>query len=154
MVRIFVLIICAGFIAAGMMGCASGTKYTDLKDSIPPLNPEKGRIYFYRSSVVGAAIQPIVILNDDDTVGKAVSHGFWYVDRPPGKYSVVAGENREDQLILTLEAGQTQYVKLSVSFGRGIYGHLVDEKLALKELKGCNAAFEFADYVPTPALKK
>jgi hypothetical protein len=39
-------------LAVVVSGCASGPKYSEIKDSIPPLDPEQGRIFFYRPSAV------------------------------------------------------------------------------------------------------
>ena len=77
------LVLCAALVA----GCASGPKFSDVKGSIPDVAPELGRIYFYRPSAVGAAVQPNIRLNDD-VVGEMVPLGFFFVDRYPGNYVV------------------------------------------------------------------
>src|SRR5437867_2668269 len=54
-----------------LTGCASGVKYKDMASSIPALQAEKGRIYFFRSaSMLGAALQPSIML-DGVQVGEA-----------------------------------------------------------------------------------
>lgn len=45
------------------IGCASGPKYAEMAQTIPELSSDRGRIYIYRNSILGAAIQPDVRLN-------------------------------------------------------------------------------------------
>jgi hypothetical protein len=97
-------------------GCASGPKYSEIKDSIPPLDPEQGRIFFYRPSAIGAAIQPNILVNGS-VVGEMVPLGFFYLDRSPGNYVVSASTESEATLQLMLQANQTQYIKGSISLG-------------------------------------
>jgi hypothetical protein len=141
--RMFLSILFLGVLAFCMIGCASGTKFTEFQSSIEPLTADVGRIYFYRTAVVGAAVQPDVVLNDEK-VGKAVPQGFWYLDRPPGEYQVVTTTETKRTLSFTLEAGQTRYVKLDISMGvvlGQVHGVLVDKEKALEELKGCKYIF-------------
>ena len=70
-------------------GCAtSGPKYSELSPVISTLPPDTGRIYIYRTSALGAAVQPEVKLNGE-VVGKAVPKGFFYVDKKPGTYEIL-----------------------------------------------------------------
>ncbi len=80
---IYILFLVSSLIV--LQGCASGIKYADMKDFIPNLNPDLGRIYFYRNSVIGGAIQPNIMLNDEK-VGKSVPQGFFFIDKAPGEY--------------------------------------------------------------------
>ena len=122
--------------AAAISGCASGPKYSDIKGSIPAVDPAAGRIYFYRSSAVGAAVQPDIRLNGE-VVGEMKPLGFFYVDRSPGRYFVSAQTEAEATLHVNLEANQTQYVRGSITFGFFV-GHpdftLVDRANAVVEL--------------------
>lgn len=131
-IRLFLLLL-----AALVSGCASGPKYSEIKNSIPELNPEMGRIYFYRPSVVGAAVQPNILLNGT-VVGEMVPNGFFYVDRTPGSYMATARTESEATLQLTLQPNQTQYVKGSISIGFFVGRPnlmLVDQMNALTELQ-------------------
>ena len=127
------LVLCAALVA----GCASGPKFSDVKGSIPDVAPELGRIYFYRPSAVGAAVQPNIRLNDD-VVGEMVPLGFFFVDRYPGNYVVSASTESDASVSLTLEPKQTQYVRgsLSIGFfvGRPVLT-LVDQTSALAEME-------------------
>jgi len=96
-----------------------------------------GRIYFYRSSALGAAIKPDILLNGQ-LVGEMVAHGFFYVDRQPGRYLASAKTEAETTLQIPLEANQTRYVRGYISLGI-VVGRpnmeLVDANAALQELQ-------------------
>lgn len=121
------------------MGCASGAKYADMQTSIPALGTDSGRIFIYRTSVLGAAVQPDVFLNDEK-VGKAVPGGFFYLDRKPGEYQARASTEVKRSVSFTVEPGQIRYIRLDISMGFAV-GHvspvLVGEDKAKKEIQGC-----------------
>ena len=120
-------------------GCASGPKYSTMKGSIPALASDQGRIYFYRTSAAGAAVQPAVKLNGQE-VGTAKAKGFFYVDRAPGSYKVETSTEVSRQLSLTLEANQTRYVKLNISMGffvGHVYPELVDAAAGQAGVEKC-----------------
>lgn len=123
-------------LAAALAGCASGPKYSEVKGSIPELGPEQGRIYFYRPSAIGAAVQPNILLNGT-VVGEMVPQGFFYVDRSPGTYLATARTESEASLQIPLAASETKYVRASISLGI-LVGRpsliLVDAKDALIEI--------------------
>jgi hypothetical protein len=125
--------------AVAVTGCASGPSYSKMDSSIPALGTDMGRIYFYRTAVLGMAIQPNVLLNGEK-VGTAVPKGFFYVDRAPGEYQVVTETEVKRKLSFVIEKGRTRYVKLNISMGffvGRVYGELVEEEKALKDLKSC-----------------
>ena len=72
-----------------LSACAtSGPKFSDMTAEMSTTSkPGVGRIYFYRTSVLGAAVQPEVRLNGQ-AVGHAIPQGFFFVDCPPGNYEV------------------------------------------------------------------
>lgn len=122
-------------------GCATGAGYTEAKASIPPLTAEKGRIFFYRPSAMGAAIQPAVKL-DGNEVGTAKSRGFFYVDVAPGNHVVSTTTEVKRDLSLTVAANQTRYVRLGISMGfmvGHVYPELVDNAVGEKEIAECKA---------------
>jgi len=119
-----------------LSGCATGAKYTEVASTLPPLAPSQGRIYFYRPSAFGAAVQPDINLNSQK-VGTAKPHGFYFVDRPPGNYEVTAATETEKKLTFTLEPGQERFVRLRIAMGvlvGRIIPELVDKAQAEKEL--------------------
>jgi hypothetical protein len=125
-------------IVLAVVGCATGgPKFKEMSPGMAAPATGMGRIYFYRTVVFGAAVQPEVKLNGE-VVGKAVPQGFFYVDRPAGNYTVTTATEVEKKLTFTLEAGQVRYVRLSITVGLflgHVYGELVDEAEALKDME-------------------
>jgi hypothetical protein len=128
-------------VLSSFYGCAtSGPKYSELMPTIPTLPPDSGRIYIYRPSAFGAAVQPDVKL-DGEVVGKAVSHGFFYVDKKPGTYEIITTTEVNRKLSLLLESGQTRYVRLNISIGfflGHVYPELVESEIAENEIQDCH----------------
>lgn len=86
---------------------------------------------------IGAAVQPEVKLNGE-RVGSAVPKGFFYVDRSPGDYEVTTTTELKKSLTFHLDAGQTRYVRLNISFGfmvGHVYPELVEESVGKTELE-------------------
>lgn len=103
---------------AFLAGCATtGPTFQQATAAQPTLKAGEGRVYFFRSSsVMGAAVQPNVKLNGE-VVGDSRPGGFFYVDRPAGRYVASISTETEKTLSFTLEAGETKYVRGSVSMG-------------------------------------
>lgn len=122
-----------------LTACAtSGPKFSEMNATMAAVQPEMGRIYFYRTALLGAAVQPEVRLNGQ-AVGRAVPNGFFYVDRPAGSYQVATETEVEKKLTFTLEPGQVRYVRLNISMGffvGHVYGELVDEAKGRSEIAG------------------
>ena len=119
-------------------GCAtSGQKFSETATTVSTTPaPDMGRIYFYRTMLLGMAVQPEVKVNGE-VVGRAVPNGFFYVDRKPGAYEISTTTEVERTLSLTLDKGQTRYVKLSLSIGfvvGHVYPELIDNDVATKEM--------------------
>jgi hypothetical protein len=104
-------------------GCASGPQYKDVASSIPTLASDHGRVYFFREDTfAGAMIQPEIKLNDQ-VVGRSVPGGFFYVDETPGAYTVATSTEVTKTISFTLHAGETKYVRTSISMGL-LVGHI------------------------------
>jgi uncharacterized protein DUF2846 len=115
-------IICAMLAVSFLGGCATGgLKYTDVRAASPRLASGSGRIYFYRSNAMGFAVQPDIKINGV-TVGSATPNGFFFVDRPPGKYEISATTEIEEKINITLAAGETKYVQFYLTPGL-LVGH-------------------------------
>lgn len=99
-----------------LWGCASGPNLVSMQSLIKPPPVGQGRIYIYRESAFGAAVQPQVFLNGEP-VGRATPGGVYLVDRPPGRYSVSVQTEVENTASFELAAGQAQYVRLDISIG-------------------------------------
>jgi len=90
--------------------------YSEMKGKIAPLRSDEGRVFVYRDSSLGAAVTPSVAINGK-IVGVSRSNGFFYSDLPPGNYKISAETEVERSLSFTLAAGETKYVRASMSFG-------------------------------------
>lgn len=117
-----------------LSGCATGAKYTEVVSTIPSLTPSQGRIYFYRQSAFGFAVQPDINLNGQK-VGTAKPHGFYFVDRAPGNYEVTAATETEKKLTFTLEPRQERFVRLKIQMGVFV-GRIVPELVDKAEAEG------------------
>lgn len=129
-------------VALTLSACASGLKFTEMNPSIMPKDQDSGRIFFYRTTVFGAALQPDIRLNGIK-VGNSIAQGFFYVDRPPGNYEVVTSTEVDRKVTFVLEKAQTRFVKFSVSMGffvGHVYGELVDTAVGEEEIKECKYA--------------
>jgi Protein of unknown function (DUF2846) len=121
-------------------GCASGPSFAEASRSLPPLDPAKGRIYLYRTTVMGTAIQPDIRVNGE-VVGSAKPKGFLVVDRPAGQYQISTSTEVNRTLSLTLSPGQTRYVKLSLSMGfmvGHVYPELVENVQGSADVQECS----------------
>ena len=86
---------------------------------------------------MGAAVRPKVKINGE-VVGEAISHGFFFIDRDPGEYTIMTSTEVDRSLSLSLDAGQTRYVRLSISIGffvGHVYPELVDTSVGEEEIK-------------------
>ncbi|MDB5824322.1 MAG: hypothetical protein JWR21_3026 [Herminiimonas sp.] len=128
--RLFKLLVIG--IAFALTGCASGIKHKDMVASIPTMQPDAGRVYFYRSaSMLGAAVQPSIKL-DGATVGDSKPGGFFYVDRAAGDHEVMCTTEVDKKLTFTLENGEVKYVKTSVLPGL-LIGRVIPELVSAEE---------------------
>ena len=132
------VLVVVAVVALTLAGCASsGPKFAEMTAlKTEATKPGTGRIYFYRTGVLGAAVQPDVRLNGEK-VGKAVPQGFFFADRPPGSYEVSTSTEVERRLSFTLEANEVRYVRLNISMGvfvGRVYGELVDPAKGVAEI--------------------
>ena len=98
-------------------GCASGAIYNEAMVSFPSLAASEGRIMLYRNTMMGAAVQPSVRINGE-IVGKAKPKGFFYVDLPaPGTYTISTQTEAVKMTKISIEPGQTKYVRLEMQMG-------------------------------------
>lgn len=132
-IRLAILIICV----STLVSCASGMKYTQLVSQIPTVQPNVGRIFFYRDrSMAGALIQADIKLNGE-VVGRSVPGGVFYVDKPPGNYEVTCTTEAQRSVTFTLAAGEVRYVRTKIAFGvlvGRLHPVLEDEEQAQKVL--------------------
>src|SRR5215831_5378834 len=107
------------FVAVAVLaGCAAeGPLHKEVAASIPTVPAGKGRVYFYRpDTMFGAAITSDITMNGR-VVGKSERGSFFFVDENPGNCTALASTEVERQVTFTLAAGETKYIKSSVSMG-------------------------------------
>jgi hypothetical protein len=108
--------ICRGVIVLVLLGCASGPKLREVKETIPKLADDQARIYFYRATIVGAALRPDIKLNGQ-VIGESKADGIFFKDVSPGAYTVETATEATNRLTLTCEKGQARYVRFRVDMG-------------------------------------
>lgn len=138
MIKPNVLLLFASCVAL-LSGCATGQKFSEAKSAIPALSADQGRIYFYRVSALGAAVQPAVKLNGEK-IGVAKPGAVFYADRAPGSYQIESSTEVKRQLSLTLEKQQTRYVRLNIAMGffvGHVFPELVENSVGEKEIAKC-----------------
>jgi len=135
--RLLLALMTVGLLA----GCAtSGITYTELHSKLAAPAEGQGRIFIYRTALLGAAVQPSVKLNNV-VVGSAVPRGFIYLDRPAGDYTISTTTEVARTLSLTLAPGQVRYVRLDVSMGffvGHVYPELVSDTEGADEIANCH----------------
>ena len=118
-------------------GCVSAPAYEEFASVIYPPLPLDGRIYFYRTSTLGAAMQPVVKV-DGEEIGKATPSGFFYVDRLAGNHEISIMTKTEKTLSVTLRDSEVKYVRFDVNVGvfvGDVEPVLVDAAVGQEELK-------------------
>ena len=114
--RTILKLACAAAAVVLVSGCATGPKHDEIASSIPSLKAGQSRIYFFRSSSLGAAIQPDIRLNGE-VVGQSKSNGFFFVDRPAGNFLASVSSETEKTLSFVTQPGETKYVRSFASLG-------------------------------------
>jgi hypothetical protein len=118
MIRNWRMLCAVGCVVLAAAGCATqqGTPYQDMSASIPTLDAEHGRLYFFRETgALGMASGSQVRVNDQP-VGSMPMGTFFYVDEPAGEYTITTSSARDKPLTVSLDGGDTKYVRLSVPF--------------------------------------
>ena len=129
--RIFI----AGVLLLALTGCAGGLFPAGGAKPFPPLDPAKGRVFIYRTSVYGATYTPDVLLNGE-WVGKPDQRGVFFRDVPPGSYAVTTSMTSR-VANFAIGAGEKKYVRLTSGFFDGrMLPELVDPAKGEAETSG------------------
>jgi len=118
------------------------TTYAVLHPGEPALAADQGRIYLYREGgLMGAALQPTIMINGESAGGRAKPGDYFYIDRPAGNYVISTTTEKEESTNITVVAGQPIYVRFDVSMGL-FAGHvspsIIDPLTAADEIKDCD----------------
>ena len=97
---------------------SSGRTYAEMvkTNAFLPIEQDKGRVFLYRYSTLGFAIQPPLRI-DGIQVGDSVAEGFFYVDLPAGEHRATAETEVEKSLAFMLNKDETVYIKQSPALG-------------------------------------
>src|SRR6266702_3328907 len=104
-----------GSLVVWATGCATGPSYPEYRATLSPPKEGFGRIWFYRPTVLGAEVQPVIKL-DDKIVGHAVPQGFFEVDVPAGVHQVSASMVWTHSLVVTVSTNNDTYVRFTPLF--------------------------------------
>lgn len=119
-------------VVLALAGCATqGVPYKEQEAKLPPLAASDGRIFVYRSSSLGFAVQPTVYLNGA-AIGTAVPNAVYFVDRPKGTYEITASTEVEKKVTFVLDPAEVKYVRLTPTFGL-LVGRIVPELVGKDE---------------------
>jgi hypothetical protein len=95
-----------------------GQTYAERHATEPPIQAGLGRIYFYREDgFFGSGLHPTVMLNGASAGDSSRPGEYFYVDRPPGDYTVTASTEVSESTRFHLNAGKAMYVNFEVSMG-------------------------------------
>lgn len=123
----------------GVISCASGPGYADAIKTLPPIPKDKGRVFIYRDTSLGAAIRPKIRI-DDQPIGTSVAKGFSYSDQAPGQHVVSLVTEWKHKDTVTVTAGQPSFVRTHVTIGAFV-GHViptaVSKEEAQSEIQNC-----------------
>lgn len=138
--------------AACLFGCsATGPRYSEMAQSLPSLGENEGRIYFYRDSILGAAIQPEVTVNGQ-VVGKSQPGSFFFIDRPAGAYKASARTEAEGSIDIVLRPRQTAYIEMSIGMGF-LVGRPAFERVAEAAGRKALPSLAYGGRMPLPATQ-
>lgn len=118
-----------------VQACATGLFSTESAQPFPPLDPAKGRVHFYRTSTLGTAYTPNVLLNGE-SVGRPSRRGVFFKDVLPGSYAVTTTLTSK-VVHFSLAAGEKRYVRFSSGFFEShLHPELVDPATGEAETAG------------------
>lgn len=117
-------------------GCATGPTFTEATKSLAPPAAGNGRVYFYRESLAGGAWKPEIQANSI-AIGPSLAGSYYFRDLPAGKYKIGTTMDHDEKVELTLNAGETRFVRTSfVFFKFQVRPAVVAQEQAVEEMKG------------------
>ncbi len=101
---------------ATLAACASGPTLSESESAQIAPAPDETRIVVYRNSILGAAIQPLVAVNGQQT-GRCTANGVFFVDVPKGQYRISAATEVERAITVDTTNANIAYVRCSIGLG-------------------------------------
>jgi hypothetical protein len=134
------------FAAAILSGCAaSGAKFSTIESSFPAVEPDSGRVYFYRTySTFGAGMRPEIFV-DGKVVGKSIPGGVFYADLSAGEHAITVDAQiypGASLLRVNIEPKETAYVRTWIG-GGGFVGRTNIAIVPESEAKAAIAELSF-----------
>jgi hypothetical protein len=124
-----------GGLLLALTSCAGGLGPASSAKALPPVDPAKGRVFIYRTSVYGPSYTPDVLLNGE-WVGKPDQRGVFIRDVLPGSYAVTTSMTSR-VANFAIGAGEKKYVRLSSGLFEGrMLPELVDAAKGEAEAAG------------------
>jgi len=96
-------------------GAAHGPLFPEVAATLPPVPPDRARIYFYREYEPYESLSQAALYLNGAPVGVSVSGGFFYRDVVPATYATVVWTQKDfpnASKSVALRAGDTIYVKV------------------------------------------
>lgn len=141
---VFALLSLVFFSGCATVPMASSEVDTELKTFQKPLNESAG-LYIYRNSFAGQALKKNVYINGK-LIGETANKVYFYKELPAGNYTLATeSEFSENNLDITVEAGQLYFVEQTIKLGVFVGGaklSLVDSDTGMKNVKECKLAKE------------
>ena len=76
----------------------------------------QGKLVVYRDGIIGLALMPKIRI-DNKVYGTMSAASYFSCDLPTGTYELEAKTENTSKATVTIEAGQTQYVRTVITFG-------------------------------------
>jgi hypothetical protein len=95
-----------------LAACASGPKLARVE--VPTVAPTLGRVYFYRTMLLGSTI-PLPINVNGVKVGTCKASGVFFTDLAPGTYQATVGVEAQRERTFSLAAGEEKYLRCFIS---------------------------------------
>jgi len=126
-------------IPLGLVSCAGGLAYNDIKNDLPKIQNGKGRVFVYRPSSMGFAVKPKIKI-DGNIVGVSEGKGFLYSDQSPGQHTVSTSTEWKHNATVYVSKGQPTFVRCSVFPGL-LAAHIVPKQVeqakGQREIQNC-----------------
>jgi hypothetical protein len=103
-------------LALSVAACASGASISETPKAQTSIPEGKTRIVVYRTQVLGAAIQPEVLVDGQPT-GNCQPNGAFLVDVPAGIHTVSASTESTATAKVDTSDSPIAYVECSIGFG-------------------------------------
>ena len=144
------VVLLAGCAAEGLK--SGGLRYAEFNSTIPPLNPNQGRIFFYRNPFfLGTPLQPEIKLNSV-VIGQSVPGAFFFKDVAGGTQVVSTSDEPDRDLTFTISAKEIRYVRTGLSL-ESLLGRINPSLVPTEEAEHDLTELRFLPYTPPEVVK-